>query len=377
MGALDRRRNLIHSRAETFPFPTAYPMWFVLRIMINRKPIIRCDRCRAEGVAGAGQFAGLGALLDFTPVPRKYRHDGWTPERQVAFIEALASTGSVSLAAKAVNMSAEGAYYLRRQKGAEEFARAWALALDYGGDRIEDAALDRAIHGVAVPLYHKGEQVGERRVHNERLTMWMLQHRKPGKYGHARSSQIEADDLEKADSIRERDMNACAAQLEKLSQIYGNRIRQERRERLAGNVVAADFYLRQLTHMEVLIELGGGGKYLLWWANGGNGSGDDPHNMGVEIASTDITAMLDEHRRKNWALAGEPDRPKHFGNRAMIGQGIMGGPDRKQREELMRDARARAAAAQLMWEEAVRDQIRLTEPMAADARSTESKTNGT
>ena len=35
-------------------------------------------------------------LPDFDPVPRKYRHDGWTPERQKAFIAALADTGSVS-----------------------------------------------------------------------------------------------------------------------------------------------------------------------------------------------------------------------------------------------------------------------------------------
>lgn len=26
-------------------------------------------------------------LPDFAPVPRRYRHDGWTPERQKAFIE--------------------------------------------------------------------------------------------------------------------------------------------------------------------------------------------------------------------------------------------------------------------------------------------------
>ncbi len=31
-------------------------------------------------------------LPDFAPVPRRYRHDGWTPERQKAFIEALAET---------------------------------------------------------------------------------------------------------------------------------------------------------------------------------------------------------------------------------------------------------------------------------------------
>lgn len=33
-------------------------------------------------------------LPEFTPVPRKPRHDGWTPERQKAFIAALADTGA-------------------------------------------------------------------------------------------------------------------------------------------------------------------------------------------------------------------------------------------------------------------------------------------
>src|SRR5205085_11374170 len=42
---------------------------------------------------------------EFAPVPRKYRHDGWTPERQKAFIEALADCGSVTRAAAMVNMA--------------------------------------------------------------------------------------------------------------------------------------------------------------------------------------------------------------------------------------------------------------------------------
>ena len=37
-------------------------------------------------------------LPAFEPVPRKFRHDGWTPERQKAFIEALADGGSVGRA---------------------------------------------------------------------------------------------------------------------------------------------------------------------------------------------------------------------------------------------------------------------------------------
>ena len=60
-----------------------------------------------------------GELPSFTPVPRKSkRHDGWTEDRQRRFIEALADTGSVQAACRAVNMRTVGAYYLRRQKGA-------------------------------------------------------------------------------------------------------------------------------------------------------------------------------------------------------------------------------------------------------------------
>ncbi|MDB5683760.1 MAG: hypothetical protein JWM75_1458 [Sphingomonas bacterium] len=120
---------------------------------------------------------------DFAPVPRKYRHDGWTPERQRAFIDALADTGSVKHAAKRINMSPEGAYFLRRQPGAEGFRRAWEAALDHGVQTLADLAFDRAREGVAIPIFHQGEQVGERRHYNERLTMFLLRHHLPHRYG--------------------------------------------------------------------------------------------------------------------------------------------------------------------------------------------------
>jgi hypothetical protein len=34
----------------------------------------------------------------FQPVPVRPRHDGWTAERQIAFVEKLADSGSVSAA---------------------------------------------------------------------------------------------------------------------------------------------------------------------------------------------------------------------------------------------------------------------------------------
>ncbi|HEX8572955.1 MAG TPA: hypothetical protein VF759_09400 [Allosphingosinicella sp.] len=58
-------------------------------------------------VAVSGAHLRVG-LLDFTPVPRRYRHDGWTPEWQKAFIAALAVTGCVERAARMVNIARLG-----------------------------------------------------------------------------------------------------------------------------------------------------------------------------------------------------------------------------------------------------------------------------
>jgi hypothetical protein len=124
-----------------------------------------------------------GELPAFTPVPRKCtRHDGWTPERQFAFIEALADTGSVGAACKAVDMSAVGAYHLRRQPGAEEFRAAWEAALQLGVQRIEDVVMDRALNGVEEPLYSYGKLIGTRTRYNDRLLMFILRNRAPERF---------------------------------------------------------------------------------------------------------------------------------------------------------------------------------------------------
>jgi len=67
------------------------------------------------------------------PIPRQYvLHDGWTPARQIAFIEELADIGSVEGACKAVDMSQADTYNLRRQPGAESFRKACQAALQLG-----------------------------------------------------------------------------------------------------------------------------------------------------------------------------------------------------------------------------------------------------
>ena len=119
----------------------------------------------------------------FGPVPVRYRHDGWTPDRQLEFIQALADCGCVDEAARAVGMSRGSAYALRRRPDARAFRLAWRAAKDVMVERLDDAAMSRAINGVPVPVFHNGEQVGERRHFDERLTMFLLRYRDPVRYG--------------------------------------------------------------------------------------------------------------------------------------------------------------------------------------------------
>ena len=129
----------------------------------------------ATGSSG-GRKAPPPPPLDFAPVPRRFRHDGWTPERQKAFIEALADTGCVTRAAAMVNMSQQNCYALRRSPGAEEFRRAWDAALDFGLKRMKDIAFERAIEGQLVPMFVAGKLMGFRRKRNDALLMFCLRH---------------------------------------------------------------------------------------------------------------------------------------------------------------------------------------------------------
>ncbi|MFM7402747.1 MAG: hypothetical protein ACKO1N_01370 [Erythrobacter sp.] len=151
---------------------------------MTRKTDPRSARRPAADIVAHG-----GELPAFTPVPRKCeRHDGWTPERQRGFIEALADTGSVEAACKAVDMAQRGAYELRRQPGADGFRAAWEAALQFGVARVEDVAMDRALNGVEEDIFSYGKHIGTRRRYNDRLLMFILRNRAPERFGAGRRS---------------------------------------------------------------------------------------------------------------------------------------------------------------------------------------------
>jgi hypothetical protein len=138
-------------------------------------------------------------LIPFAPVPVRPRHDGWTVERQIAFIEKLAGCGSVSAAAKHVGMSRESARRLRLRYSARDFRDAWDAALDCNYAEVEETAMERSKKGVARPIFYKGQQVGEWRQHDERLTMFLLRFRRRHRFG------PEADTLPRHLADRSRD----------------------------------------------------------------------------------------------------------------------------------------------------------------------------
>jgi hypothetical protein len=80
-----------------------FPIWISFAPRSPMSIPVICDRCRATGIAGEADFSHLGDLLDFAPVPRKTeRADGWSPEKQRAFIAALSPPGSKRQAALAI-----------------------------------------------------------------------------------------------------------------------------------------------------------------------------------------------------------------------------------------------------------------------------------
>ena len=99
----------------------------------------------------------------FDLVPVRARVDGWTPERQRAFIAALHARPCIDAAARAAGMSRESAYRLRRRPGAQSFAAAWDAALGMPVRRVTiDDLPFLACRGLIRPRFRGGKYVGSR-----------------------------------------------------------------------------------------------------------------------------------------------------------------------------------------------------------------------
>ena len=101
------------------------------------------------------------------------RVDGWTYERQAAFLMTLSETGLVSQACAFAEMSVASAYALRREPRGAAFALGWQAAHLLARDRLEDVLLEAAITGVE-SVSTRVDGVARRRTLNGNLSMAVL-----------------------------------------------------------------------------------------------------------------------------------------------------------------------------------------------------------
>jgi hypothetical protein len=241
-------------------------------------PVI-CDKCRSTGVSGEGDFSHLGDLLDFTPVPRKKeRVDGWSAEKQRAFIAALAATGSKRRATQSLGMAQYGIDQLLKAPGSDSFRAAFdcamAIAKQNGTMRIARGVADAAARSASL---------------NPRSG---LRDHPPREEPETEVSEDQKLEL-----------------LQSLATKFMKKVAIERQARLEGRIVAADFYLRQITFLEVLFDLSS--EKLGWNAAGAlrecrRGAHELP-----AVASTSFSDLLDASRREWWEKERDPERPPH------------------------------------------------------------------
>ncbi len=119
----------------------------------------------------AANLPALIADLPDDPAPTTGRKPQleFTRAAQVAFLEALAVTGSVRSAASHAQVSRQTVYRVRRANAAlrrcMDAAKLQALA------RAEDMLADRAIDGVEEKVFYHGEEVATRRRYDSRLLL--------------------------------------------------------------------------------------------------------------------------------------------------------------------------------------------------------------
>lgn len=103
-----------------------------------------------------------------------------TPEKLAAFCAALAETGIVARACKAIDVSRYTAYKWRDAD--PDFAASWDKALEIGVTALEDEAHRRAFEGTDEPVFHQGVTCGSVRKYSDTLAIFLLKAHSPEKY---------------------------------------------------------------------------------------------------------------------------------------------------------------------------------------------------
>lgn len=108
-----------------------------------------------------------------SPAAAHARRDGWSPQRQRIFLEAIAEGSTVGEACAHVGLSPASAYALRRRAAGTSFRLGWDAANLLARDKVADTLLARAIEG-QTETYTRGDAIFTRHRYDNRLATTML-----------------------------------------------------------------------------------------------------------------------------------------------------------------------------------------------------------
>lgn len=163
------------------------------------------------------------------------------------------------------------------------------------------------------------------------------------------------------------DEGAADLFLTRIAELYWAKLQSERRLRTSGRVMEADFVLRQVTRLEVMLDLGAGadGERALSVLQALRTADGVPE---VDVVDTPFSRQLDRLRRLHFEAQGDLPRPEMLpepGSTEAQGLGLDEAPDGTRvwrgtampaleadsREALLSKAWEDAARAQLEWEQ--------------------------
>lgn len=135
---------------------------------------------------GAAHLPPHDAVIDNDPIPPSLdefepaygftpsRWDGWTPDRQKVFLEAISEGRTIKQACRIVGMSPQSAYAFRRRPQGAAFSLAWQAACLLVRDEFADELMDRARNGVTDTISYRDGTSVERHRYDNRLAASML-----------------------------------------------------------------------------------------------------------------------------------------------------------------------------------------------------------
>jgi hypothetical protein len=100
------------------------------------------------------------------------RRDGWTPFARKVFLSALAESGRVNFACQCAGLSKQSAFGLRTRDPV--FAAGWDAACHMARSVLANELMELAIGGVTDTIMRNGEVLVERRRHDPRLSIAVL-----------------------------------------------------------------------------------------------------------------------------------------------------------------------------------------------------------